>query len=78
MHGMGTYFDHDDVEKFTSDILLFWKNHSEKFPTWAITMQIVGSFTPNSAAAERVFSMLKDITEFLRPSLQGALCVQPT
>ena len=26
---------------------------------WALTMQIVGSFTPNSAAAERVFSMLK-------------------
>ena len=24
-------------------------------------MQIVGSFTPNSAAAERVFSMLKDM-----------------
>ena len=29
------------------------------FPTWALAMQIVGSFTPNSAAAERVFSMLK-------------------
>ena len=27
--------------------------------TWAKAMRIVGSFTPNSAAAERVFSALK-------------------
>ena len=40
-------------------ILLFWANHGKKFPTWALAMQIVGSFTPNSAAAERVFSLLK-------------------
>ena len=26
---------------------------------WALAMQIIGSFTPNSAAAERVFSLLK-------------------
>ena len=36
------------------------KNHGKEFPAWAHAMQIVaGSFTPNSAAAERVFSMLK-------------------
>ena len=58
---IGTSFDHDDVDKFTSDILLFWKNYGKEFPTWAHAMQIVGSFTPNSAAAERVFSMLKDM-----------------
>ena len=32
---------------------------SKEFPTWALAMQIAGSFTPNSAAAERVFSLLK-------------------
>ena len=50
-----------DVEQFTKDVLVlsFWANHGKEFPTWAHAMQIVGSFTPNSAAAERVFSMLK-------------------
>ena len=28
---------------------------------WALAMRIVGSFTPNSAAAERVFSLLKSM-----------------
>ena len=39
--------------------LKFWANHGSEFPTWAKGMRIVGSFTPNSAAAERVFSTLK-------------------
>jgi hypothetical protein len=55
----GTAYDHDDVAKFTEDVLLFWANHGKEFPTWAHAMQIVGSFTPNSAAAERVFSLVK-------------------
>lgn len=55
----GTAFDHDDAANFTKDILLFWQNNGKLFPTWALAMQIVGSFTPNSAAAERVFSLLK-------------------
>ena len=34
--------------------------HLRSCPAWVgLAMQIVGSFTPNSAAAERVFSMLK-------------------
>ena len=40
-------------------MLLFNKNHGAEFPTWALAMRIVGSRTPNSAAAERVFSHLK-------------------
>ena len=36
-------------------------NNGKEFPTWATAMQIVGSFTPNSAVAERVFSMLKQM-----------------
>ena len=55
----GTAYDHEDVDKFTKDVLLFWQNHGKEFPTWALAMQIVGPFTPNSAAAERVFSLLK-------------------
>ena len=52
-------FDHTDVGKFTEDVLLWWANNGKEFPTWALAMQIVGSLMPNSAAAERVFSMLK-------------------
>ena len=33
--------------------------HGTKFPTWAEAARIVFSFTPNSAGAERVFSLLK-------------------
>jgi hypothetical protein len=55
----GTAFDHTDVAKFTKDVLLWWANNGKEFPTWALAVQIVGSLTPNSAAAERVFSMLK-------------------
>ena len=55
----GTTYNHDDVDAFTQGVLLFWANHGKKFPTWALAMQIVGSFTPNSAAAEHVFSLLK-------------------
>ena len=55
----GTAYDHDDVAEFSKGILLFWANNGKEFPTWALAMQIVGSFTPNSAAAERVFSLLK-------------------
>ena len=40
-------------------MLSFWANHGKEFPTWALVMKIVGSFTPNSAAAECVFSLLK-------------------
>ena len=55
----GTAYNHNDVGEFTKGVLLFWANHGKEFPTWALAMQIIGSFTPNSAAAERVFSMLK-------------------
>ena len=57
----GTTFDHADVAEFTKGVLLWWANNGKDFPTWALAMQIVGSFTPNSAAAERVFSMLKQM-----------------
>ena len=51
--------DHKDIEVFTTSVLNWWANHGSKFPTWAKAAQIVFSFTPNSAAAERVFSLLK-------------------
>ena len=44
---------------FTTEVLAWWASNGSKCPTWATAAQIVFSFTPNSAAAERVFSLLK-------------------
>ena len=55
----GFSVDHADVEGFTVKVLNWWADHNSKFPSWAIAARIVFSFTPNSAASERVFSMLK-------------------
>jgi hypothetical protein len=51
--------DHDDIKEFTKDVLAFWAMHGKKFPTWAIAARITFALTPNSAACERVFSLLK-------------------
>ncbi len=50
-----------DNHAFTEGVLYWWKVHCSKFPAacWAEAARIVFAFTPTSAAAERVFSMLK-------------------
>ena len=35
----GMAYDHEDVDKFTTDVLCFWANHGKEFPTWALAMQ---------------------------------------
>ena len=55
----GFVVDHKDIKAFTTGVLGWWANHGSKIPTWAEAARIVFSFTPNSAAAERVFSLLK-------------------
>ena len=47
------------MEAFTNSILLFWRRNGQKFPTWAVAARIMFAMTPNSASAERVFSLLK-------------------
>ena len=51
--------DHKDIPEFTKSVLNWWANNGSKFPAWARAARIVFSFTANSAAAERVFSLLK-------------------
>ncbi len=49
-----------DNHAFTEGVLHWWKVNGSKFPAaWAEAARIVLAFTPTSAAAERVFSMLK-------------------
>ena len=55
----GFTIDHKDVNVFTKGVLEWWASNGSKFPAWAEAARIVFSFTPNSAAAERVFSLLK-------------------
>ena len=61
-------------------MLRWWATNGSKFPAWAEAAQIVFAFTPNSAAAERVFSMLKAMfgdqqMETLADIIQTALTV---
>ena len=53
--------DHGDVDTFTAAVLGWWKNHGTEVGAWAIGAQIIFSLTPNSAAAERIFSQMKDM-----------------
>ena len=58
----GVVIDHSEGKEdhsFTEQVLKWWATNGSKFPAWAEAAQIVFAFTPNSAAAERVFSMLK-------------------
>ena len=55
----GFTVDHKDIDLFTKGVLEWWASNGSKFPAWAEAARIVFSFTPNSAGAERVFSLLK-------------------
>ena len=43
------------------NILTFWKNHASSLPHWAMAASKVLVVQPSSAAAERVFSLLKHL-----------------
>ena len=53
--------DHGDVDVFTVGILTWWKNHGTEVGAWAEAARIAFAMAPNSAGAERVFSMPKTI-----------------
>ena len=58
----GVVIDHTEGKEdhaFTEQVLKWWATNGSKFPAWAEAAQIVFAFSPNSAAAERVFSLLK-------------------
>ena len=57
------------------------KNHSSDIGAWTETSLIVFSFTPSSAAAERVFSLLKALSGSnqdmaLADCIQGSMMVR--
>ena len=77
----GASFDHGDVNAFTEAVLLWWRNHKSELKAWSAAARIMFALTPNSAACERVFSMLKNMfTEnqlsLLGDMLQGSLMLR--
>ena len=44
---------------FADTVLTWWRSNGHKFPAWAKAARMAFALTPNSASAERVFSMLK-------------------
>jgi hypothetical protein len=73
--------DTSSMEAFTNSVLLFWRHNGHKFPTWAAAARIMFSMTPNSASAERVFSLLKAMFDDARASslsdlVQGSLMLK--
>ena len=56
---VGVVVDTSSMEAFTNSVLLFWRRKGHEFPTWAAAARIMFAMTPNSASAERVFSLPK-------------------
>ena len=77
----GCVFDRTDIHAYTQGILTWWANHHKEIPAWAKAARIVFALTPNSAACERVFSLLKSMFGDQRMSaladmIQGALMLR--
>lgn len=53
--------DHGCVDKFTAQVLKFWRNTRKEIPSWARAAQIAFAMSPNSASCERVFSLLESM-----------------
>lgn len=54
---------HDDVHTFTNQVLTFWRYDAKKaqLKEWCKAASIIFAMPPNSAACERVFSLLKNM-----------------
>ena len=75
------FIDMSDIHVLTADVLLFWRRNHHKFPTWAKAARIIFAMTPNSAGAERVFSLMKamfgdDRSLSLADLLEGSLMLK--
>ena len=73
--------DHNDVAAFSEAVLTFWRTHGKKMPAWRTAAKMVFAIPPNSAASERVFSLLeamfgKDQDAALSDLIQGALMLR--
>lgn len=70
-----------DLDHLTSDVLQWWRNNGAKCPKWAQAARRVFAMSPNSAACERVFSLLESMfsaqqTNSLSDQLQASLMLK--
>ena len=74
----GFSIDHSNTNAFTEGVLGWWRNHDGEVGAWDDAAQIVFAMAPSSAAAERLFSLLKTLfgsdqdsalADFIRGSL---------
>ena len=54
-------FDRASVADYSEAILGWWRANGSMFPAWALAARIVFAISPNSAACERVFALLKNL-----------------
>jgi hypothetical protein len=74
-------FNRKDIDEYTLNIMSWWANHLTDFPEWCKAAQIIFAFSANSAACERVFSLLKSMfgdqqASVLGDFLQGSLMLR--
>ena len=62
-------------------MLLWWRNNKSELKAWSAAARIMFALTPNSAACERVFSLMKSMftdeqLSCLGDKLQGSLMLR--
>ena len=74
-------FDKSSVDDFTNSILAWWRTNGKSFPAWALAARVAFAISPNSAACERVFALLKNMfgeqqMSVLKDYIQAALMLR--
>ena len=54
-------FDKASVADYTDALLKWWRTNGGSFKAWALAARVVFAISPNSAACERVFALLKNL-----------------
>ena len=54
-------FDKSSVDDFTNALLTWWRTNGKSFPAWALAARVAFAISPNSAACERVFALVKNM-----------------
>jgi hypothetical protein len=70
--------DHGDEGDFTIEILSWWKRNASEVWAWSEAARIALAKAPNSAGAERIFSLLKKLFESNQDTALSDYIFEPT
>lgn len=78
---VGVVIPSTDIAAFTEHVLGWWRANASQLPAWSEAARIVFAIAPNSAACERVFSLLESMfgdaqTSALADYIQAALMLR--